>query len=84
MRRFSLAITGIIFLIVSIILLGLILYSPLPVLVQNLANPEIQFAILLSLVTSVISTIICIVLAIPVAYALARYEFFGKRVATLS
>ena len=83
MRRFSLAITGIIFFVISIILLGLILYSPLPVLARSLTNPEIQFAILLSLVTSVISTIICIALAIPVAYALARYEFFGKRVATL-
>jgi molybdate transport system permease protein len=84
MRRFSLILTYIIFLGISVVLLGLILYSPLPALATNLASPEIQFAILLSLVTSVISTVICIALAIPVAYALARYEFFGKRVATLA
>jgi molybdate transport system permease protein len=84
MRRFSLALTGIIFFVMSVILLGLILYSPLPVLALSLTNPEIQFAILLSLITSVISTLICIVVAIPVAYALARYEFFGKRIATLA
>jgi molybdate transport system permease protein len=84
MRRFSLALTGIIFFVISVILLGLVLYSPLPVLALSLTNPEIQFAILLSLITSVISTLICIVVAIPVAYALARYEFFGKRIATLA
>ena len=84
MRRFSLTLTYIVFLAISVIILGLILYSPLPALATSLASPEIQFAILLSLVTSVISTIICIAIAIPVAYALARYEFFGKRVATLA
>ncbi len=84
MRRFSLSLTYIIFFSISAILLGLILYSPLPALATTLASPEIQFAILLSLVTSVISTAICIAIAIPVAYALARYEFFGKRVATLA
>ncbi len=83
MRKISLAITLILFFVISATLLGLVFYSPLPVLARSLTNPEIQFAVLLSLVTSVISTILCIVLAIPVAYALARYEFFGKRVATL-
>jgi len=84
MRKISLTITLILFFVISATLLGLIFYSPLPVLFQSLTNPEIQFAIMLSLITSVISTILCIVLAIPVAYALARYEFFGKRVVTLA
>ena len=83
MKKISLAITFILFFVISATLLGLILYSPLPVLARSLANPEIQFAILLSLVTSVISTLICIAVAIPVAYALARYQFPGKRIATL-
>lgn len=83
MRRVSLAVTLVLFVIISVTLLGLILYSPLPVLAASLGNPEIQFAIVLSITTSVISTFICIVIALPVAYALARYSFFGKRVATL-
>ena len=83
MRKISLFITLILFFVISATLIGLILYSPLPVLARSLTNPEIQFAILLSLVTSEISTLICITIAIPVAYALARYEFFGKRIATL-
>jgi len=84
MRRFCLSLTYLIFFSISAILLGLILYSPLPALNASLASPEIRFAILLSLATSAISTIICIVIAIPVAYALARYQFFGKRIATLA
>jgi len=83
MKKISLAITGILFFVISATLLSLVLYSPLPVLAGSLANPEIRFSILLSLVTSVISTIVCIAVAIPVAYALARYQFPGKRIATL-
>ncbi len=83
MRRLSLAIVYITLIGISVILLGLFLYSPLPALAASLASTEIQFAIMLSIITSVISTAICIAIAIPVAYALARYEFFGKRVANL-
>jgi molybdate transport system permease protein len=83
MRRVSLTLTGIVFLAISIILLSLISYFPLPVLAASLSNPEIQFAIVLSLVTSAVSTLICIAVAIPVAYALSRYHFIGKRVVEL-
>ena len=84
MKRFSLALTAIVFFTISILLIGLVLFCPLPALAACLASPEIQFAIMLSLVTSVVSTAVCVVFAIPVAYALARYEFTGKRVATLA
>ena len=83
MRTFSLAITFLLFLFISFILIGLVFYSPLSVLAQSLTNPEIQFAVILSLVTSVISTIICIVVAVPSSYALARYSFPGKWLVTL-
>lgn len=82
-RRVSLAFTLLLFIAISVTLTGLVLYSPLDILLQSLANPEIQFAIGLSIVTSVASTLICIVVAVPVAYALARYTFPGKQVATL-
>jgi molybdate transport system permease protein len=83
MRRVSLGLTTLLVFLFSGILLGLVLYSPLPVLAASLASPEIRFAILLSLATSVVSTGICIVIAVPVAYALARYAFPGKRIAAL-
>lgn len=82
-RRISLGLTLLLFLLISGALLGLILYSPLPILAQSLASPEIQFAILLSLITSIVSTLACIVIAVPVAYALSRYSFPGKRIAAL-
>jgi molybdate transport system permease protein len=47
-------------------------------LIQNIASPEIGFAIKLSLMTAVISTLMCIAIAIPVSYALSRYNFPGK------
>ncbi len=39
---------------------------------------EIAFAIRLSLVTATISSIIAMVVAVPAAYLLSRYTFFGK------
>ena len=84
MKRISLFITAIVFLAITVILAGMVLYSPLSVIVESIAGPEIQFAIMLSVVTSLISTGLCIAIAIPVAYSLARYEFFGKKLATLA
>ena len=47
-------------------------------LVSSLASAEIRFAIRLSLLTSVTSTLICLGLALPVAYGLERFRFFGQ------
>jgi molybdate transport system permease protein len=47
-------------------------------LLDSLKSPEILFAIRMSLITSVISTLMCIVISVPVAYAMARYDFWGK------
>jgi len=48
------------------------------ILLASIASSEIQFAVKLSLVTSIISTLMCIMVSIPVSYALARYNFSGK------
>ena len=47
-------------------------------LLASIASEEIRFAIKLSLLTSAVSTVMCIAVSIPAAYALARYNFFGK------
>jgi molybdate transport system permease protein len=47
-------------------------------LAWSMLTAEIRFAIELSLLTSATSTLLCIGISIPVAYALARYEFRGK------
>jgi molybdate transport system permease protein len=57
-------------------------HSPPETFLESLRSEEIQFAIALSLKTSVASTILCILIAVPAAYALARYDFPGKSVAS--
>ncbi|MCK4811515.1 MAG: molybdate ABC transporter permease subunit, partial [Methanosarcinales archaeon] len=47
-------------------------------LLASIASEEIRFAIKLSLLTSAVSTVMCIAVSIPAAHALARYDFFGK------
>jgi len=49
-------------------------------LLESILSSEMRFAVRLSLITSVISTIMCIIVAIPASYALARYNFWGKNV----
>lgn len=63
--------------IVAILLLVITHPAPSSV-VESLQSSEIHFAIYLSLATSIASTLICILIAVPAAYGLARYEFFGK------
>jgi molybdate transport system permease protein len=64
----------------AVVLAGLVAYPPLPALIGSLASPEIVAAVELSLVTSVVSTGLCILAAVPVAYSLARFSFPGKSV----
>ncbi len=62
-----------------ITLLILVVTHPSPAaVVESLMSKEIHFAIYLSLVTSIISTLMCILIGVPTAYALARYDFWGK------
>lgn len=46
----------------------------------TIASPEIRFAVKLSLFTSVTSTLICIFIALPVAYGLERFSIPGKKI----
>ncbi len=57
---------------------GLVLIRGIPGLISSISSPEIQFSIALSLKTSAVSTLSCIIIAIPVAYGLSRYHFRGK------
>lgn len=56
----------------------IVTHTTLQALITSVCSKELQFAIELSLITSVISTILCIIISIPAAYALARYDFPGK------
>jgi molybdate transport system permease protein len=62
------------------LLIGVVTHTTLQAFIESILSGEIQFAIRLSLMTSVISTIFCIVVSVPAAYALARYDFPGKNI----
>lgn len=65
--------------IVSVLFL-VVSHSPPQSFVNSILSEEISFAIYLSLKTSVASTALCILIAVPAAYGLARYDFLGKNV----
>ncbi|RCV65690.1 ABC-type sulfate transport system, permease component, partial [Methanophagales archaeon] len=60
--------------------LGIQRYCPQSLL-SNIQSEEIRFAFLLGLLTAIISTLLCLAVSIPTAYAIARYRFFGTRIA---
>lgn len=60
--------------------IGMVLISGLPNLRTSFENPEIRFALKLSIYTSVISTLFCIFFSVPIAYFLVRFNFFGKKI----
>lgn len=71
----------------TILLLSLIIAAVSNVLIKGIAGigasirtPEIQFSVKLSLITSVISTTLCILFAVPIAYSMERIEVPGKNI----
>ena len=62
------------------LLIGVVTHTTPEALLESLLSSEILFAIRLSLITSVTSTLICIIVSVPAAYALARYNFRGKNI----
>ena len=67
-------------LFILVLITCVVTHTTLPALITSVLSEEIQFAIKLSLATAVVSTVMCIGISIPAAYALARYDFFGKSV----
>ncbi|KUK44595.1 MAG: ABC transporter permease [Methanothrix sp.] len=67
---------------ISAVLLLVLSRSPPETFIASIFSEEIRFAIVLSIKTSIASTALCILVAVPAAYALARYDFFGKRAAS--
>lgn len=57
---------------------SLFLVPELQDVITNLTSEEMLFSLELSLVTGFISTVLVIVFALPIGYALSRFDFFGK------
>ncbi|MFC4072767.1 ABC transporter permease [Actinoplanes subglobosus] len=71
------AVLGLLFLILPLI--GLLARTPWSTLPARLAEPEVVEALRLSLVTSTLATVLCLVLGVPLAWMLARVTFPGRR-----
>jgi molybdate transport system permease protein len=59
--------------------LGLLLEAPWASLFERLQEPGISTALRLSLVTATISMLLCLLLGVPLAWALARVRFRGRK-----
>lgn len=66
-----------------VVIVGLVTYPDISVLYACLQSPEIIFAVELSLITSIVSTALCCIVAIPVAYTMARLKLPGKKTANI-
>ena len=63
-----------------IIIVSLLTYTDWGTIAAAIVSEETLFAIRLSLITATIATILGIIIAIPVAYAISKNNFFGKNV----
>lgn len=79
-RIFTISFAVVLAAFIVTLIVGIVLKTTPQALMSSLASREIMFAVRLSLLTSVMSTLICIVVSVPAAYALARYTFPGKSI----
>jgi len=80
MRRLFIGAGAVLSLFIVVILLMIVLHPSPGVLISSIFSDEITFAIWLSIATSVTSTLLCILVAVPASYALARYSFSGRNI----
>ena len=62
------------------LILSLLAYTDLKTVSSTLLSDEVLFAIRLSLITATIATLISMIVAIPVAYAISQTQFLGKSI----
>jgi molybdate transport system permease protein len=71
------ALVGLAFL--TLPLVGLLVRTPWRTLPQRLTEPGVLDALLLSLRTATIATVLCLIFGVPLAWLLARVQFPGRR-----
>jgi molybdate transport system permease protein len=70
------ALVGLAFLVLPLV--GLVTRAPWTTLPARLTEPVVLDALRLSLVTATVSTLVCVVLGVPLAWLLARAAFRGR------
>lgn len=68
-----------VFLIVAMVVADLTFTTPGHIF-RVFGDKEIQYAIKLSMITCTITMFLSLLVAVPIGYIMARYEFFGKRI----
>lgn len=78
-KKLSISVSFAVFALYGTLILSLFYYYDGAVFLETLRSSRTLFSIRLSLFTATISTIIAVIVAIPSAYALSRFRFFGRQ-----
>lgn len=78
-KKLSISVSFAVFAVYAVLILSLFYFYDGAVFLETLRSSRTLFSIRLSLFTATISTIIAVIVAIPAAYALSRYRFFGRQ-----
>jgi len=77
-RAATVSVLALLALFFVVVIVSLLTYTSWRSIGAALVAPDTLFAVKLSLITATISTILAIAVAIPVAYAISKNNFFGK------
>ena len=78
LRTLTIMLTLLLAAFILAIVVSIVTYTSPKALIDCIASEEIRFAVRLSLLTSFISTVMAIIIGIPIAYSLARYNIAFK------
>jgi molybdate transport system permease protein len=79
-KRLAIAFSVGVFVLYAGLILSLFYFYKGPLFLEALCSPRTLFSIKLSLMAATAATAMSVVFAIPSAYALSRYSFFGSRI----
>ncbi len=78
-KRLSITVSFAVFALYGGLILSLFYYYDGALFIETLRSSRTLFSIRLSLFTATVSTVIAVLVAIPSAYALSRFRFFGRQ-----
>ncbi|BDC36086.1 MAG: ABC transporter permease subunit [Candidatus Methanoliparum thermophilum] len=82
-KKTTITITYLFTFLILTVIFGIILRLTPEGFISNIKSEEMCFSLFLSITTSIISSILCMLISIPTSYAIARYDFFGNKLARI-
>jgi molybdate transport system permease protein len=79
-KRLSITFAVSVFLIYAGLIISLYSFYSSEHLLRIIASSRALYAVRLSIVAASVTVLVCMILAVPAAYALSRYHFVGKRI----